>query len=67
MTTIRQNKGPSSTDFGFDEIMATANFDRFLAWYADRCLLPNGFKTPLRAVDTATPAIEVHAFSKKAA
>jgi hypothetical protein len=66
MSTLRETKGTSRVDFGFGEIMATASFDRFPAWYADRCLLPNGFKKPLRAVG-AEPAMELYAFFKEAA
>jgi hypothetical protein len=67
MSTIRENKHPSCVSFGFDEIMAAANFDRFPAWYAERCLSPNGFKQPLPAIETAEPAVEFYALSKKAA
>jgi hypothetical protein len=67
VSTIRENREPSRTDFGFDEIMAMANFDRFPAWYADRCLLPNGFKHPLPAIETAEPAVELYTFRKEAA
>jgi hypothetical protein len=67
MSTLRETRGTSRIDFGFEEIMATASFDRFPAWYADRCLLPNRFKKPLRAVETAKPEMELYAFSKEAA
>jgi hypothetical protein len=67
MSTLRETKGTSRMDFGFDEIMATASFDRFPAWYADRCLLPDGSTKPLRVVETTRPAMTAHAFAKEAA
>jgi hypothetical protein len=67
MSTLREPKSASRYDFGFEDIMATASFDGFPAWYADRCLLPNGSKKPLRIVETMRPTMKAHAFAKKAA
>jgi hypothetical protein len=64
MSRLRENNHSSRYDFGFEEIIATASFDRFPAWYADRCLLANRSKKPLRVVETP-PAIE--ALTKEAA
>jgi hypothetical protein len=67
MSTIRENKHPSRYGFGFDEIMAAANFGCFPARHAERCLLPDGFKHPLPAIETREPAMQLYAFSKEAA
>jgi hypothetical protein len=67
MSTVQDNKHPSRYGFGFDEFMATANFDRFPTWYVERCLLPRGVKQPLPATETAEPPVELYTFSRQAA
>jgi hypothetical protein len=47
--------------------MAAANFGCFPARYAEHCLLPDGFKHPLPAIETREPAMQLYAFSKEAA
>ena len=41
MSAKHEHNAPSTTGYGFEDIMAAAMFEDFPVWYAERCLLSN--------------------------
>lgn len=67
MMKMHARKGRSDTVFGFEDIMASANVDRFPVWYAERCLLLSPLQGQMRPVAKPRMAEDAFEFTKAAA
>ena len=64
---VHERKGRSDTVFGFGGKMASAKFDRFPVWYAERCLLLSPLQGQMRHGEKPRMVEDAFEFSKAAA